>query len=265
MRRFILISLVASLPLVGCQDGQFRMPSMDELRTSVGAGAEGDTAAGSSEVASGGGSTGSSGAASSGSSASSGPAGSSGSIAASDDASADGGASAETEGYSGGAAASSGPSNRPEDVDVSGTEENGWTAAEKGWMARMEMTNGMEMIQEVVEAREKLLLMETTTKMNGSVLSKSQAWMARRHPDMTGQVEDHDVDYESEELGSKSFTIGGSSVSAEGYKTITKFDGKAVTGIGWSSKEVPGWMVRSETDAMGNGMEVVSMLVEFRK
>lgn len=282
MRRVGLTLFVVSCSLPACQDGQFQWPEMNDVRSALGAETEeaeegktvGDVASSTGSDArsgidermgndgSSGGSGGSGGASSSTGSSSTGSSSGGSSASASSSSGSTDSSGTSTSAAMSAPADSGAPTNRPEDVDVSGTERNGWSDADTGWMAKLEMTGGMTMTQEVVEARDEVLLMETTTEMNGQVLSRSKAWTARLHPKPQGESE---MDVRTEELGSKSIDVAGSSVSCEGTKTIWMQDGKETQNVGWISEDVPGWIVLAETDAMGNGMQVTARLVEFRK
>lgn len=283
----LVVAVACSLP--ACQDGQFRLPEMNEVRTAFGAESEaseegksmgevasstggdakdglderfGDGSSASGNGSSGGAAAGGSSSVSSGGSGASGTSGTSSTSSSGGSSEQGSGAEASSAESASYAADAGAPTNRPEDVDVSGTERNGWSDAEVGWMAKLEMSGGMTMTQEVLEAREKVLLMETTTAMNGTVLSRSRGWMARLHPKVDVEPQ---TDVRVEDLGSKSIDVDGTSVSCEGSKTIWMQDGKETHSVGWSSEEVPGWLVQAETDAMGNGMEVTARLVAFRK
>jgi hypothetical protein len=164
-----------------------------------------------------------------------------------------------------GGQASSGPINKPEDLDLTGTEPYGWTDAKVGWSVTYQMPNDQKMYQEVLEVRDKALLMRTRMTSGGNQISDTQMWMARYVK--KGDAEHQDTenpDVETKQLPDETVSIKGKSVDCEVWQSIMKVNGKKITSTSWTSKDVPGWIVRSKSDATGT-MEVSMDLIDFTK
>lgn len=163
--------------------------------------------------------------------------------------------------------APTGPVNRLEDLDLSGTQESGWSDAEKGWMVHMRTKDGMEMIMEVIRSEERAILMETVTRMGGDELSRAQMWMPRYFPkgEELDPEREQQVETRTIELADETLDIGGRSVTCKKVKSITRFQNETTTTVGWTSEEVPGWAVRTEWAQEGQPLELVSEVIAFRK
>ena len=65
-------------------------------------------------------------------------------------------------------------------------------------------------------------------------------------------------------LVDQTITVAGKAYKCEVYETVMTVAGKKITSRAYLCKEVPGWIVRSESD--GTGTMAVSMeLIEFKK
>lgn len=149
--------------------------------------------------------------------------------------------------------------NRKEDVEI-GTEHWAWTDAKVGWYVRYRYQGGMETSQEVVDATDDLLLMETKTIMPGMDMPASRAWQARRMVKYTGDAKT-DCTSNSRDLANEDLSIGGKSVRCKVTEATTTCPGMAETHTkAWMSDDVPGEMVKSMSDG-----QVVMELVAFRK
>ena len=62
----------------------------------------------------------------------------------------------------------------------------------------------------------------------------------------------------------KTLTIGGKPYKCEVHETVMAMGDKKITSRTYMCKEVPGWIVRAESDATGT-MAVSMELVEFKK
>jgi hypothetical protein len=65
-------------------------------------------------------------------------------------------------------------------------------------------------------------------------------------------------------LADQTLTVAGKEIKCEVWETVIEAAGKKITSKSFISKEVPGWMVKTESDVMGT-MKTVTELVEFKK
>lgn len=258
---------VLALAASGCQNGEFKMPDFSswsgEADTNKADSTSSSSTSSTSSSSTGGSSSGGSSTASSGGSGSS--MGGSGSTASSD---ATGGAGMSSGGDSSGAGAYAAqeptePQNTKDSVDVSGTESWAWSDAKVGWMVRHKMQGGMEMVQEVKDLDDKRLLMLNKTYMNGSLLSASLMWSARYMKKYEGEVVK--TDCTSEELGDETLTIAGKSVKCKVTRGTCTINGEKTITKSWMSDDVPGTMVKVESEGAGQAKGVVMELVDFKK
>ena len=70
---------------------------------------------------------------------------------------------------------------------------------------------------------------------------------------------------ESKKLPDKKITISGKEYTCTGRETKMKAGEKTITTRAFQCKDVPGWNVLVESDAMGGGMKVLSQVVEFKE
>lgn len=257
---------VLALTASGCQNGEFKMPDFSSW------GGEADTNKADATASSSTSSSSTGGGASSGGSTSTSTGGSSGSSSGGTSASSD---SSSGAGMSGGNDASGSGAggysvaepteaqNSKDSVDVSGTESWPWSDAKVGWMVRHKMQGGMEMVQEVKDLDDKRLLMLNKTYMNGSLVAASLMWSARYMKKYEGEVVKSDCT--TEELGDESLTIAGKSVKCKVTRgTCTVNGAKSIT-KSWMSDDVPGTMVKVESEGAGQAQGVVMELVDFKK
>ncbi len=261
---------VVALASAGCQNGEFKMPDFSSWGGDAKAekadanSATGGSASSSSGSTSstGGSTTGGSSSASSGSTSSSGG----GMSGSSSDSSGGAGMSSDTSGSGAGAYSAQEPTepqNAKDSVDVSGTESWAWSDAKVGWMVRHKMQGGMEMVQEVKDLDDKRLLMLNKTYMNGSLLSASLMWSARYLPKYTGEVVKNDCT--SEDLSDETLTIAGKSVKCKVTRGTCTVNGEKIVTKSWMSDDVPGTMVKVESEGAGQPQGVVMELVDFKK
>lgn len=166
--------------------------------------------------------------------------------------------------------------NTPEQVDVSGTEPSAWTDAQKGWMIKLripEAAAGMgDMIttSEVIEAREKVILLESRTEMGGNVVSCSRAWTARRYAKMDPVDQHIEVESKTTDLPNETVDVAGHPVDCKVQKTWSRTklpDGTVIEGtsIVWSSDLIPLSAIKVMSgDGKGENMKLAMELVDFR-
>lgn len=258
---------VLALAASGCQNGEFKMPDFSswtgEADTNK-ADSTSSSATGSSSTGGSASSGGSTSTSTSGSSSSTGGSSSSTSTDSSGGASMSGGADSSGSGAGGYSAAEpTEPQNSKDSVDVSGTESWAWSDAKVGWMVRHKMQGGMEMVQEVKDLDDKRLLMLNKTYMNGSLLSASLMWSARYMKKYEGEVAK--TDCTSEELGDETLTIAGKSVKCKVTRGTCTINGEKTITKSWMSDDVPGTMVKVESEGAGQAQGVVMELVDFKK
>lgn len=254
MRRMMVLGgILVSALLIGCEEGGLPSSFLDRADQKASDSSSKSDAGAQADAGSGGGSATDSGSAGDGGSTA--DASASGSDSASDDATAAGGS--ET----GGGATAGGPANKMEDLDLSGTEPYGWTDAKPGWMAKYRMPNDQIMIQEVEEVRDKALLMRTRILQGGNEITNTLMWMPRYAK--KGEEETPD-NVEIKQLDDETVTVAGNSLECEVHQTKLTMPDKVITSIGWINKDVPGWTVRTKTDATGD-MALSMELIEYRK
>ena len=78
---------------------------------------------------------------------------------------------------------------------------------------------------------------------------------------ITGKVPDN---VKVKKLPDQTLTVAGKAYKCEVYESVMTAAGKKITSRTCMCKDVPGWIVRSENDAMGT-MAVSMELVEFKK
>lgn len=151
------------------------------------------------------------------------------------------------------------PVNKPADLDLSGDQKHGWSDAEVGWMVRMKMPNNMEMVQEVKEVKPKVLLMRNQMFMDGKPLPATLVYMPRytKKGDGTSKAK-------ITKLPDETVTVDGKKLKCKVVKTEMEANGKKITSKSWTCKDVPGWTVKTESDAMGK-MQTANEVVEFKK
>jgi hypothetical protein len=144
------------------------------------------------------------------------------------------------------------------------TVETPWADAEPGWMVKTRGPNDVMITQEVVEVTDEEVTIKVTTEMPGMpqpVVNKVTqprrqriAAGSRRASPTTGK-----------EIGTEMVTVGDETLEATVYEsTMTAPDGQEVTTISYLVEEVPGGVVKVESDASGE-MRIVTEVVEYNK
>lgn len=152
--------------------------------------------------------------------------------------------------------------NSPDEIDLSGTHKGGWSDARMGWMTRTLFAGGAEVEVEVEEVREKAVLFRMTTRLEGRDVGVVRAWEARYEKKIVGSQDD---DAEVVELADETLWVGDERILCQVKKTIHRSRGDDVTTTVWTNRDIPGWVVKRESDAGGVGMRLVSTLKEHRK
>ncbi|MBN1555130.1 MAG: hypothetical protein JXA11_10320 [Phycisphaerae bacterium] len=155
------------------------------------------------------------------------------------------------------------PINKPEDVDKGGKEKSIWHDAKVGWMVKNKMINDMAMKMEVVEVKDRVILMKSTMYQKGKPVSKSLMYYTKFDKKAEGKPEQK-TDVEITELPDETLKIGDKKVKCKVTKSVMKSNGKIITSTTWMSKDVPGEIVKSQSDGMGK-MQVMTEVIEFKK
>jgi len=155
------------------------------------------------------------------------------------------------------------PMNKPEDVDKGGDVKTPWFDMKVGQMVKYNSINEMAMLEEVVEVKDRVVLMKSTTFQKGKPIAK----MLMYYPKFTKPVEqkpEAKTDVKTTDLPDETLKIGGKDIKCKVKKTEMPQDGKTITTIMWMSEDVPFGPVKMQSDAMGK-MQVIREVVEFKK
>ena len=160
------------------------------------------------------------------------------------------------------------PTPAPAPAPAAGKKYPGmWADAKVGTMVKMRMvtTKGTK-TDEVIKADKDTVTVRTTMTMPGvpaSAIKPTEQMFPRystTDPVMGTAAEGAQI----KKLADKTLTLAGKSLKCEVYETVVTAGGRTITSRSYMCKEVPGWMVRMETDAMGK-MGVMMELVDFKK
>lgn len=158
------------------------------------------------------------------------------------------------------------PQNKPEDVEVGGTERYPGSESKKGWFTRVRYAQGLEMTEEVKDEREASFLKETRTYQNGQLLSCALLWTPRYFKPVEASTQEHQIDYESKttDLADETIKVGDREIHCKVKKVWSRVMNQESTSYVWSSDEVPFGTVKMEQEADG-GRQLVYELLEFRR
>lgn len=158
------------------------------------------------------------------------------------------------------------PQNKPEDVEVGGTESYPGSESKKGWFTRVRYAQGLEMTDEVKEEREASFLKETRTYQNGQLLSCALLWTPRYFKPVETTEEQHQIDYESKttDLADETIKVGDREIHCKVQKVWSRVMNQESTSYVWSSDAVPFGTVKMEQEVEG-GRQLVYELLEFRR
>ena len=145
--------------------------------------------------------------------------------------------------------------------------KTGWSDAKVGTMAKFKMQNNMTMTQEVVKVTDDTVTVKMTTVIPAmpTPMVRNQDFPRYGKTAPVGKANpDGKADHKGEKLADETLTVGGKSLKCEVWQTVTEAGGKKITSKSYMCKEVPGWIVKSETDMMGK-MAPVMELIEFKE
>jgi hypothetical protein len=157
------------------------------------------------------------------------------------------------------------PTNKPEDVDKGGNIKTMWHDVKVGQMVKSKMPNDMAMRMEVAEVKDRVVLIKYTTFMKGKPVNKSLTYFAKFSKKTEPKKDQKQPEMKITELPDETLKIDGKKVKCKVRKTEMKMeDGKTITSIIWTNKDVLGQNVKIKNDFTGK-MQVMSEVVEFRK
>ncbi|MDP7287051.1 MAG: hypothetical protein QGH94_03545 [Phycisphaerae bacterium] len=143
-----------------------------------------------------------------------------------------------------------------------------WADAKVGTMLKYKMQNSMTMTQEVIKVTDDTVTVKVTT-----VIPAMPAPMVRNqdfpryvtpNPAAKPDPDQKPASYKSKKLPDETLTVGDKSIKCEVWQTVTDAGGKKITSKSYMSKEIPGGVVRNDSDMMGK-MAPVMELVEFKE
>ncbi|MBN1942221.1 MAG: hypothetical protein JW849_02905 [Phycisphaerae bacterium] len=155
------------------------------------------------------------------------------------------------------------PMNKPEDVDKGGNEKTSWHGAKVGQMVKTKMMNDTAMTTEVVEVKDRVVLMKSVTFHKGKPVAKTLMYYPRYYKPVEGKTDAKQPEVKTTDLPDETLKIDGKDVKCKVKKTEMPYEGKTITTITWMSEDVPFQTVKMQNDAMGK-MQVVSEVVEFK-
>ena len=142
-----------------------------------------------------------------------------------------------------------------------------WVDAKLGTMVKMKMvtTKGTK-TDEVVKADKDTVTIRTTMTIPGmpaGAMKPTERTVPRYDTTdpVTGKTPEG---MEIKKLSDQTLTIAGKSLKCEVREAVMSAGGRKITSRSYMCKEVPGWLVRMETDATGK-MGVMMELIEFKK
>ena len=153
------------------------------------------------------------------------------------------------------------PASRPatEPNSPPATEKGAWADAKVGTMVKSKLRGDMTRTQEVVKADEKTVTLKTTVSVKD--VKPSDVEMPRL---FTVDQLQKAMEAMGRRTGADTLKIAGTVAPCDIYEKDMKFGDRAVKTKTWVCKDVPGWVVRIDSDATGK-METISEVVEFKK
>ena len=153
------------------------------------------------------------------------------------------------------------PASRPatEPNSPPATEKGAWADANVGTMVKSKLRGDMTRTQEVVKAGEKTVTLKTTVSVEG--VKPADVEMPRL---FTVDQLRKAMEATGKRTGADTLQIADTAAPCDVYEKAMKFGDRAVKTRTWVCKDIPGWVVRIDSDATGK-METVSEVVEFKK
>jgi hypothetical protein len=155
------------------------------------------------------------------------------------------------------------PMNKPEDVDKGGDVKTLWSDAKVGQMVKYNTINEMAMLEEVVEVKDRVVLMKSTTFQKGKPIAKTLMYFAKFNKPAEKKTETK-TDAKTTDMPDETLKINGKEVKCKVTKTEMPQEGKTITTIMWMSEDVPFGPVKMQSDSMGK-MQTMREVVEFKK
>jgi hypothetical protein len=139
-----------------------------------------------------------------------------------------------------------------------------WHDAKVGDTLVYKMSAGVQQTSKVTKVGDDLVIVEVATSMSGKVISTMNNDYPRMIKAMPVDTVESSPDVENKELAPETLKISGQDIKCKVIQTTMKFGGKTTTSKTWTSDQVPGGMVKSESDMTGANA-VMLELIEFKK
>jgi len=124
------------------------------------------------------------------------------------------------------------------------------------------MMNNMTQTQKAVKVTPDVVTLEMVMVMNDKAMPANNVDMPRYGE--KGQAGKKPAGVETKKLPNETLTVGGKELLCEVTEVTMKMGDKTITSKSWTCKEVPGWLVRTDSDSSGK-MQPVMELVEYTK
>ena len=141
-----------------------------------------------------------------------------------------------------------------------------WVDAKVGTMVKMKQAGGYATTtHEVVKADADTVTIRMTMTVQGSAATmKPRERTVPRYETTDPLTRKPPAGTEIKKLADQTLTIAGKSLKCEVYQTVMSMGERKFTTRSYMCKDVPGWVVRVESDATGK-MGVMMELIEFKK
>jgi outer membrane biosynthesis protein TonB len=137
-----------------------------------------------------------------------------------------------------------------------------WGKCKEGDWVKMSGMNNMSTTMELVKVGDKTVTVKSTMEMPGMAMPAQE----QEYPKYvaTGGMGETAAKMVVEDLGTETLEIAGKKIECKVTQVKMEMGGKTITSKSWMSDEVPGGMVKSMSDAMGE-MQVMQEVVDFKK
>ena len=153
----------------------------------------------------------------------------------------------------------------PTPAPATGGQKTPWSDAKVGDTLVYKMTGGMQQTWQVTKVDDKNATVKITTQMNGMDVPPTEQTYPRTVATASPTVTPSPAPgAEVKDLGAETVKIDGQDIKCKVIQSSMKVGDKTITSKAWTSDQVPGGMVKSESDAMG-AMGVMMELVSFKK